>query len=489
MSRILISFFLLFVFLNISAQENDFKREYERFRKEKIEEFNSFRDSANRVYADFVKQAWEEYGKMPAMPKPHEEDVPPVEFPVKEENQGLVPEDNPISYDDVVMIDEPDSQPLPVSPIKEVPNPAESYFHFSFYNTDCKVRLGNEHCFGLYDCSEKNIAEMWEMMSSGGYDNIIRDCLELRLRYRLCDWAYLQMLKTMSDSFYGGDSNESTLLTAFVYCQTGYQTRLARDSDSNLVLLFSSEHYIYDEGYYDVDGTRFYPLNSKAEKLSICSAKFPEEKPLSLFVTGEQRLALEASESRVLQAEKYREINASVSVNLNLVKFYSTYPDSCVDDDFGTRWAMYASSVLNEYTRNLLYSSLGRCIDGLNQSDAVNRILNFVQTAFVYEYDDKLWGGDRVFFPEETLYYPYCDCEDRAILFSMLIRDLLGLEVVLVYYPGHLAAAVAFTEDVHGDCLNVNGKKYVVCDPTYIGAPIGYTMPGMDNSAATVIVL
>jgi hypothetical protein len=66
---------------------------------------------------------------------------------------------------------------------------------------------------------------------------------------------------------------------------------------------------------------------------------------------------------------------------------------------------------------------------------------------------------------------------------------LLGLKVVLVYYPGHLATAIHFTNDVRGDYLMLNGRRYTVCDPTYIGASIGMTMPGMDNSKATVILL
>ena len=37
--------------------------------------------------------------------------------------------------------------------------------------------------------------------------------------------------------------------------------------------------------------------------------------------------------------------------------------------------------------------------------------------------------------------------------------------------------------------LNVNDQKFVVCDPTYIGAPVGATMPDMDNGSATVILL
>lgn len=107
----------------------------------------------------------------------------------------------------------------------------------------------------------------------------------------------------------------------------------------------------------------------------------------------------------------------------------------------------------------------------------------------MYEYDDKVWGHDRAFFAEESLYYPYCDCEDRSILYSRLVRDLLGLDVILVFYPGHLATAVAFNNPIEGDYIDIHGRKFTICDPTYIGAPIGTTMPDMDNSTAKIILL
>lgn len=59
----------------------------------------------------------------------------------------------------------------------------------------------------------------------------------------------------------------------------------------------------------------------------------------------------------------------------------------------------------------------------------------------------------------------------------------------MIYYPGHLACAVNFTENVNGDYINLNGKRFIVTDPTYIGAPVGRTMPDMDNSTAKVIML
>ena len=128
-------------------------------------------------------------------------------------------------------------------------------------------------------------------------------------------------------------------------------------------------------------------------------------------------------------------------------------------------------------------------LEGKSKLEAVEILLNFVQTAFEYEYDNVVWGEDRAFFPEETLFYPYADCEDRSILFSRIVRDLLDLPVVLIYYPGHLATAVAFPNAEQGDYIVLEGKKFTICDPTYIGAPVGATMPGMDNQTAKAILL
>ena len=75
------------------------------------------------------------------------------------------------------------------------------------------------------------------------------------------------------------------------------------------------------------------------------------------------------------------------------------------------------------------------------------------------------------------------------MLFSRLVRDLLGLDVVLIYYPGHLATAVKFSSEVSGDYITYDGARYTICDPTYINASVGMTMPDMDNASAFVVVL
>lgn len=260
------------------------------------------------------------------------------------------------------------------------------------------------------------------------------------------------------------------------------------EAEGQLCLLFASKHMIYGAPCYEIGQEYFYPLNYDGDGLNACNFAFDNEKSMSLYISNEQKFALSVGESRMLKAEGYP-TSVNIAINESLIAFYSTYPTSEADNNFMTRWAMYANTPLDSDVKKQLYPALYSQLEGKTYPEAADLLLDFVQSAFVYEYDDKVWGGDRAFFAEESLYYPYCDCEDRSILFSRLVRDLLGLKVILVYYPGHLATAVRFDEYVKGDFINLNGERYLVCDPTYIGAPIGATMPDMDNATATVILL
>ncbi|MBQ8519993.1 MAG: hypothetical protein IJ456_01145 [Bacteroides sp.] len=473
--------------LTTDAQTNEFKKAYEEFRRQAIKEYTDFRDKANKEYADFMRRAWEQYQALPEIPKPKDElPVPPVTFPEEDKDEPV--KDTPKPYEEVVPVVEPEPQPKPVEPIREQPQPDEETFTFDFFQTTCKVRLGDKHRFALASCDMNVLANAWERLAGSEYNNVIRDCLELRIRHRLCDWAYLLMLQELSDAYFGKGTNESTLLCAYLYCQSGYQMRLGL-GNGRLYLLVASQHQIYECAYWDIEGMFYYPFNCQEESLEICGASFPNEQPLSLLVSDIPLLAEQSSDSRMLQSERYQDIKVQVASDKNLISFFDTYPSSMIGENFCTRWAFYANTPMSERIKKQLYPSLRNAIQGCSQQEAANKLLNFVQTAFVYEYDDKVWGGDRAFFAEENLYYPYCDCEDRSILFSRLVRDLLGLKVLLVYYPGHLATAVCFTDSVSGDYILFNKRKYVVCDPTYIGAPVGATMPDMDNGSATVILL
>ena len=183
-------------------------------------------------------------------------------------------------------------------------------------------------------------------------------------------------------------------------------------------------------------------------EMSICDLPYPAERGLSLIITENMNIALSASPERTFQSKAYQNVHATTSVNRNLIDFYDGYPSSEIGGNLMTRWATYANTPLSPIVQEQFYPALRKELQGLSPYDAVSRLLNLVQTSLVYEYDDKVWGHDRAFFPEESLFYPYADCEDRSALFTRLVRDLVKLKTVLIYYPGHLAAAVEFPEPV-----------------------------------------
>lgn len=479
---------LVMCFGMASAQtDNPMQEAYEAFREKAKGDYQEFRRQCNEQYAKFMERAWQLYqGRVP-IPMPKDENpIPPVRF---EEDMSVM-KDRQLLIDKVVPPLFPVlEQPAPVAPIKEQPQPTEGHFSFRFYGTELSVRLDDSHRFKMADATEQSVAQAWRVCSESRFDNVVRDCLTLRLKYALGDWAYLRMLQELGDAFMGRGTNESVLLAAYLYCQSGYKMRVGRMENNRLCMLVATNHLIYDRGYYEIDGDNYYPVTSAANSLRVCNAAFPGEQAMSLWMAHDVKLAMNATQPRLLQSERYPDMKLSVTSNRNLIDFFNDYPSSQIGDDYMTKWAIYANTPLLKEVADGLYPPLRQAIGDKSQLDAANRLLNFVQTAFVYEYDDKVWGMDRTFFAEETIYYPYCDCEDRSVLFSRLIRDLMGLDVVLVYYPGHLATAVHFTEEVAGDFLLVNGRRFVVCDPTFINAPVGQTMPGMDNRQATVILL
>ena len=483
-SFLLISLLFGLSMFTSSAQADDFYAQYEKFSKHAKAEYEDYRAQCNAEYVKFLERAWKEYKVLPSIPRPKDEVVPPTIMPRQDKNKKQAKE---ILIENVVSPILSLPQPKPISPIYENDKVDEKNFSFSYMGTTCEVRLPKDLNIRMSGCESCMIATIWKQLATNAMDNTIRDFLALRLKMQLCDWAYLNLIDTFAKAFCG-HGNEAVIMAAFIYSQSGYKMRLGRDCEK-LYLLYGSKHGIYEKGYIVIEGINYYPLDDKVERMEISDFSFPQEQSMSLYIENAQKFTIRPSAKRKLASEQYHDVTIDSQVNLNLIQFYNTYPSSEVNGNFMTRWKMYADTPMDESVSQMLYPDIKNKIEGLSDVQAVNQILNWVQTAFQYEYDDKVWGHDRAFFAEETLYYPYCDCEDRAILFTRLVRDLLGLKCILVYYPGHLASAVCLKQQVNGDYISLDGDVYTICDPTYIGAPVGITMPEMDNRSAKVIKL
>jgi len=509
---------LLSVASTTRAQDfGDFGKEFDKFRDEAEAAYESFREQCNAEYAQFLKEAWEAFNSMPGAPRPKDQERLPQTIVNKLKDAGhnateasTTPrKDAQVPVSEVIAAPKTASagrRPQPIGDLQITDNPmndpeaekpvseqVKGFHSFQFYGTQMTVRTPKKKLM-LPDTNGETIAEAWKTCSTAKktkrqYNELLSDCLWLRDKYHLCDWAYLQMLQTMTES-YLGEGNAAVFLMAYLYCQSGYQMRMA-EAKGRLVMLYASEHGIYEHSFFNIDGQHFYPYGQKESlgRISICNHGFPKEQAMSLLVPEEPLFDSQKPQIRKIQSQEFPDVAIQVSVNRNLLDFFDTYPSSNLNNNFLTRWAMYANTPLDEDVKEQIYPMLRKSLQGLSERDAVCRLLSLIQSGIVYQYDEDIWGYDRPFFAEETLFYPYADCEDRSILFSRLVRDLLGLKAVLIYYPNHLASAVCFNEVVTGDYVQLGKDRYMICDPTnYVAAP-GVTMEGMDNSLAKVIML
>lgn len=461
-------------------------KEYDAYKNNAFSEYEAYRAAVNAEYADFMSNPWKKEEKLSPLKVPEKDpDIPPIilsdldEIEIPDDNEIEIVEVNPIVTDDI---------PIPIVPIVYMPKPSENTIDFVLYGTKCSVRFDKAKKSSMGGAKERNASKFWAHLSTGDYDNVLADCLTIKADLDLCDWAYYKLLGAASNAIYA-EKNESNMLWAWLLSQSGFKIRLGRSGDRILLLVSACED-ICGYHYLIIDGDKYYILeNDEKDSIYVFHKDFPQERSLRLSYTGANRLENRPAGKRALKSKRYENVTVTADANLNLLELYSEYPAAYRNNDVHTTWSIYANAPASKEMRKTIFPVLKASIEGKTEREAANILINFVQTAFEYKTDDEVWGEERTFFPDETLHYPYCDCEDRAILYSRLVRDLMGLNVVLLYYPGHLATAVEFNESITGDYIVLSGHRYLVCDPTFINAEIGRTMPGMDNSKASAVML
>lgn len=440
--------------------------EYDSYKEQQHKDFDEYRKRINAEYAEYMKRAWVKTDIQPETPAPKPN--PPAPTIYKPEDDYIAP----VAIDVNIVIPSPTLRPLP-APIKPVP-PTEiskSLMEVKFFGAKCSLHINKSDLeFGMLDNGERSVSDFWETLSDGRTDALINDCFVLREELQLCDWGYYQLVKAISTEIYGNDiCNEAIVLQTYLMTQVGYKVRMGR-TDDELRVLLSSDSTIYSTTYLLIGDVKYYLLRGTFGKpIYICDFEFPGESIFSLKVAKLPLLPIDEVEGRELKAQKYGNTKVVVNHNRNMIDFLATYPLCSIEN--------YAMASLDEEAKSVLYPVLKKAIDKMPEDVAANILINFVQTAFEYKVDGEQFGCERTLFANETLYYPFSDCEDRALLFATLIRELMGLDVVLLDYPDHIATAVCFNQDIAGDYILIDEKKYLVCDPTYIGANIGKTMP------------
>jgi hypothetical protein len=456
------------------------QKAFNEYAKTEQERFNQYRDSLNRQFAIYLKEAWKS-------------------FDLEQQERGFKPMPKPPVYDPNKPDPNEKPQPVPVKPSppekpqptpdkptpQPLPKPAEYPIKVDFFGKQVGLQTFNASTGRLLSVSENDVSDYWLSLSKLAVNNVSDDIVRIKNELKLNDWGmYLLIGKIFQKHFHGRSENEEVIFSIFMLNQLGYRARIGR-ANNELVPLIAFQNSIYNTSFFMFGGSGeaavYYVLNLGRKRLSsvqTCGKEYSSEgKIMNLSIAYSPLLSNEISTKKLVFQKKEYAFNYKQSY----LSFYETYP--CVD------FLVYVKAPLEESFLKSLRTSLLPAVQNKTQEEAVNFLLHFVQNAFVYKSDQEQYDYEKWNFAEETLVYPYSDCDDRSIFFVQLVKNLLKMEVVLLHYPGyHLATAVKFNnQNLQGSYVMVNGVKYLICDPTYINANIGMDMPQLRSIGAEVI--
>ena len=501
----------------VSLAYADNRSEFEAWMSKEKQSYQEYRDKRDQEFTGFLKAQWKEMQTFSGLvrdktPKPVHMPVAPPPPPAPAPQPQVKPQPQPKPVPDVVT--QPEVKPVPVPPpapeIKPPPvvvvppivtvpkpvpvpstpvvkTPAGKTLSLHFYGQNISISYDPALRVSLKrPVNGESISGYWSDMSRAKYEPLLRQLNEQKSKLQLDDWGYAVLVNDISTSINRNSASETALFNWFVLTKAGYNARIAYDSGATY-LLMPTQQKLYGTSYFTFDNRRYYAVSFDGKKQKLgriytYDGQYPDANRL-LDMRIRHSLNTIRSDRKKVVAFEYG--NRTYRINLDYdeetIKYLQTYPQMDI--------ALYFSANVNPATAHPLLSQLKPLVQGRSEEDAVNLLLRFVQTAFKYKTDEAQFGYENYLFPEETMRYPYSDCEDRSVLFAWLVRSLLGLEVVGLDYPGHIATAVHFTKPVNGDGFMFQGKRFVITDPTYINANAGMTMPNYKTTKPGVITI
>lgn len=488
MKKLRVYFLTMFSFFFCFASAQTFE-EYQKKEQANMNKFaNEQKEGLNRLqkeYADYVSKRdkeWTEYlrkewdnfavfsGKK-VIQKPKPQTVPTCTVAPKPNNTAAeAPAIKPIGA--AVTITEP-PVPQSVDPIRK---PAEAITNarmtiLKFYGRSFSIPYDAAlaQC-NLSAVTQEAIASFWEKASATNYTPAVEKLLQAKADLNINDYGYFLLVQQFAQSVYPGNVNTARLITWFMLVRSGYGVRVAFQN-SEIALLIPSLQQIYLVNYLTLNGINYYifPKLQGTNYATYDKDFNAAGRKMDFNISSPVNFGGRKTEKILSFEFDGKPYNVNMVYDPDLIDFYKDYP--LVDIN------VYLNAAVSVQAKESLAAALKQLTAEMDELKAVNFLLHFVQTAFAYKTDPEQFGREKPFFAEEVFYYPFCDCEDRAVLFSYLVREILGLQVVGLEYPEHMASAVEFTSAQTGDYLVYKNNRYVVSDPTYINAPAGMAMP------------
>ncbi|MBS2212821.1 hypothetical protein KEM09_15495 [Carboxylicivirga mesophila] len=460
-----------------NARLNQMNQDYEATLKRMQEEYDAHLKQMNVAFKRYLRKGFEEVVQTPPEVKPVE--VPkPIEQPKYEPDVAEVkPADKlepvvappPVKPEVVIA----EAAAYSISPIYRIPEGTETYastISVDFFGSAAPLVIDKRmHNLSLSSVKPNAFAAYWDDFTATYYQVYIESLVNYAEEKNLNDWGIYQLVDKTAAQIYSS-ANSRVMWSWAILNQAGYQAKIGY-SGSSVYLLLPFMQEVYEKPYYSIDGSNFYLMSNKkgisnmmtyTEDFGGATKKIDLHLPFALNYTDESNTVVRKTtlpnETEPLQ----------LKMDKTVMAFLNSYPQ--------TVNTVYLNAAMSVSVKETLYDYMAPRLQGKSKIQAVTYLLNYLH-AFEYKTDRDQFNREKMFFPDELFYYPYSDCEDRTVLFTRLVNELLGLDAVALTYFSHMAAAVAFSEPVEGYSILVDGRRYTIADPTYINAPIGSVMP------------
>jgi hypothetical protein len=447
-----------------------YRRQQQQGAQEIKKEFQAYKDKQDAEFADFLKSRWREFATLhgrPLIRQPEPKHIPVYVPPVRVRPAPLPKVEIPAV---------PPALPAP-PPLPPVPKPAAANtLEVNFYGNAISVPFDPQWKDYRLAQGDKpaEMSAFWSMMSGSRYEPAMQAVDEARHALKLDDWAYVTLWRSVAQALQPERTSEQNLLLWYFLVKSGYDVRMGyAGEDVHLFVAVRQQVYstkfikVGEQTYYAALAldhgdsiSRFYTYEAaypgQLRALDIRSAAIGFTRP----VPAQRKLSFNY---------KGNLVRVDVPYDRGLVEYLDTFPQSDFELYFNTESSALFRQLLPE---------LKKYTAAMNQEEAVDFLLAFVQKSFAYKTDEEQFGHEKSFFVEESMYFPYNDCKEHSVVFAWLVRELLGLRVIGLVYPGHLTTAVELKQiKPEFATVEYQGSRYVIADPTYIGAPVGAAMP------------
>ncbi|MEA1891874.1 MAG: hypothetical protein U9N33_04090 [Campylobacterota bacterium] len=438
---------------------------FSEFKKSQTQSFVKYKDDRDNSFSDYLKQQWNSfdiYKGVPLYENPKPRDIIQTN-PKKIKSVG--PKVGIIIKD------------VNATKVDRIKIKAVSTFdiNFDFYGSTLVFNVpDNIDKAKFYPQNQNGIRNFFDATASSEYEPFIKKIKKITKRMNLNDWGVYLLVIEFSKHIHSNPDN-ANLLSWFIFNKLGYAVRVGL-VQRHIVLMHYSEKIIYSTPSYLFSNKNFYVVSQYAKhsinRVYSYEQNYPDaDKPLNLSLKGIPNFEPDIRKKTLTFKEYGKNYEVSFEYNQNLIDFMATYPQA----DYET----FFNAPLDSITYKTVAIALKKHIDGMKMGDAINFVLHFVQKAFKYEVDSDQFSREKVMFANETLYFDKSDCEDRAVLFALLVEKLFGIGAVGVKYSDHMSTAINIP--IAGDRVEVGSRALIAADPTYINANIGQSMAKYKN--------